>query len=122
MNEELAIELAEISRRNANATWFIPVRLSDCEIPDLATRPGETLSDLQRVDLYDDWQRGIEKIFRTLGVSPLSELEEYSSELTQGLLLDQWQLIASRPGNLQTNVYYALKNLITQSSLEHGYV
>ena len=122
MNEELLIALAEIRRRHANATWFIPVRLSDCEIPALATRPGETLLDLQRVDLYDDWQSGIENIFRTLGVSPLSELEEYSSELTQGLLLDQWQLIASRPGNLQTNVYYALKNLITQSSLEHGYV
>jgi len=51
-----------------------------------------------------------------------SELEQYMEELDKGLLLDQWQLLSMEPGILRTNEFYALKNLITQKSIEHGFV
>lgn len=124
MNEELTIAVEEIRLRATNITWFIPVRLTECHVPARLIGADETLLNLQWVDLFSDWhwQRGIKKILRTMGISPLSELEKYISELNEGLLLDQWQLLTMEPGILQTNIYYALKNLITQKSIEYGYV
>lgn len=122
MNEELTIAIEEIRLRTTSITWFIPVRLSRCQVPERSIGAGETLLDLQWVDLFSDWQRDIKKILRTMGISPLSELKKYISELAEGLVLDQWQLLAIEPGILQTNIYYALKNLITQKSIEYGYV
>ncbi len=122
MNEELTIAIDEIRQRATDITWFIPVRLSQCQIPERSIRAGETLLDLQWVDLFSDWQRAINNILRTMGISLLSELEEYISELTEGSVLEQWQLLAIEPSILQTNIYYALKNLITQKSIVYGYV
>ncbi len=121
-NEELTIAIEEIRQRATSITWFIPVRLSQCQVPERSLGAGENLLDLQWVDLFSDWQREIKKILRTMNISPLSELEKYISELTEGLVLDQWQLLSIEPGILQTNTYYALKNLITQKSIEYGYV
>lgn len=122
MNEELTIAIEEIRQRTISITWFIPVRFSRCQIPERSIGAGETLLDLQWVDLFSDWQRNIKKILRTMDISSLSELKKYTSEIIEGLALDQWQLLAIEPGILQTNRYYALKNLITQKSIEYGYV
>jgi len=122
MNEELTLAVEEIRLRGTNITWFIPVRLSESKVPDRSIGGGETLLDLQWVDLFSDWHPQIKKILYTMGISPLSELEEYMSELSGGLLIDQWQLLARKPSILRTNVYYALKNIVTQKSIECGYV
>ena len=62
MNEELTLAIEELRKRSTDTTWFIPVRVSDCEIPDRNIGAGETLRDLQYVDLHEDWNRGIRTI------------------------------------------------------------
>ena len=59
MSEELTIALDDLRMRPANRTWFIPVRLEDVEIPDLPINRRESITDLQWVDLHQDWERGI---------------------------------------------------------------
>lgn len=75
MHEELALALGELRRRPFDATWFIPVLLGDCEIPDMHTRPGETLRDIQRVDLYRDWADGIRRILQAISELPGESLD-----------------------------------------------
>lgn len=53
-NEELIIAIEQLRIRNPRDSWLIPVRLSDCEIPDLSIGAGRTLRNLQRVDLFGE--------------------------------------------------------------------
>lgn len=62
MYEELQIAIGELRLRSPNVAWFIPVKLDECEIPDLPTRVGETLRDLQWIDLASDWSGGISQL------------------------------------------------------------
>ena len=52
----------------ADRIWFIPVLLSECEIPDLPIGGGQTLSGLQREALYKDWESGVRRILKAMGV------------------------------------------------------
>lgn len=102
MNEELTVAIEEIRLRATTATWFIPVRISQCRIPERSTGGGETLSDLQWVDLFGDWRKEMNKLFRAMGVSAPSEMEKYMTELAEGSILAQWQLRTEGSGELQT--------------------
>jgi len=62
MNEELNIAVEELRQRPTDKAWFIPVKLSECDIPDISIGPGKTLKDIQWVELYKDWDIGIQKI------------------------------------------------------------
>ena len=62
MNEELTIAIEELRQRLVDQAWFIPVKLNECEIPDLDIGRGETLLDLQHVNLYEDWEGNIQRI------------------------------------------------------------
>jgi hypothetical protein len=42
--------------------FAIPIRLDDCEIPY------ERFSDIERVDLFPNWEEGIERLLRTFGI------------------------------------------------------
>lgn len=66
MNEELVLLVEELRLRSGDSSWFIPVRLDDCEIPDRRIGAGETLRDLQRIDLFSDWDTGIAQILSAL--------------------------------------------------------
>ena len=66
MNEELNLAIGEMRLRPLDAKWFIPVKLSPCEIPDREIRPGQMLSDIQWVDLHSGWKRGMERIMRAM--------------------------------------------------------
>ena len=55
MNEELTIAIEELHQRPIDQAWFIPVKLNECEIPDRDIGGGETLRDLQYVNLYENW-------------------------------------------------------------------
>ena len=66
MNTELGFAIGELSKRRHDQSWFIPVRLDDCEIPEHSIGAGETLTDLQRVDLFRDWADGMRRILATL--------------------------------------------------------
>ena len=68
-NEELTLAIEQLRLRPTNRAWFIAVRLDDCEIPDRSIGGGETLRDLQYINLpADGWSKGLTKLLRTLGV------------------------------------------------------
>jgi len=66
MNEELTLAIDELRQRPTDRAWFIPVLLSGKIIPDRRISAGESLRDLQYVDLTADWLAGIEAIARAL--------------------------------------------------------
>jgi DNA-binding beta-propeller fold protein YncE len=53
-NEELALAIEELRRRQPGKPWLFPVRLDDCDIPDLDVGGGQTLGSFQRADLFGD--------------------------------------------------------------------
>src|SRR5580700_6675401 len=70
--EELTLAIEEIRKRSPEASWFIPVRLDDCEIPDLDIGTGKTLRSIQRADLFGPGakkkaERLVAAVFRMLG-------------------------------------------------------
>ena len=68
MSEELKVAIEELHRRPADKVWFIPVKLNECEIPDIDIGGGETLRNLQYVDLHENWETGIQRLLDTISV------------------------------------------------------
>ena len=62
MNEELSIAIDKLQQKPVDKVWFIPVKLNECEIPDIDIGEGVTLQDLQYVNLHEDWDIGIQQI------------------------------------------------------------
>ena len=62
MNEELSIAIDKLQQKPVDRVWFIPVKLNECEIPDIDIGEGVTLQDLQYVNLHEDWDIGIQQI------------------------------------------------------------
>ena len=62
MNEELIIAIEELRQRPVDQAWFIPIKLNECEIPDRGIGGGETLRDLQYVNLYENWEVNLQRI------------------------------------------------------------
>ena len=71
MNEELSLAIKEIRLRSVERPWFIPVKVSPCEIPDRDIGDGRRLSDFQCIDLYADWDSGTEQIISKIQPMPL---------------------------------------------------
>ena len=53
-NEELTLAIEEMRLRPLDDPWLMPVRLSECEIPDRDIGAGRTLTSIQRADLFGD--------------------------------------------------------------------
>lgn len=70
MNDELWLAMDELRQRPANRTWFIPVKLSPCEIPDQEIGGGKTLRDIHFLELYPDWDRAVAILIQTLKDAP----------------------------------------------------
>jgi hypothetical protein len=51
-NEELALAIEEMRKRSPELPWLIPARFDDCDIPDRDIGGGQTLSSIQRADLF----------------------------------------------------------------------
>lgn len=72
-HEELALAADEFRLRRPHVPWLIPVRMDDCEIPDLPLGGGRTLAHLQRADLFGEQReqettRLVTAITRILGL------------------------------------------------------
>lgn len=66
MNEELTVTIEELRLKPFEKSWFIPIRLTDCEIPERIIGAGEILPDIQRIDLFPDFVRGLHKLAEVL--------------------------------------------------------
>jgi hypothetical protein len=62
MNEELYLAIEQLRQFPITQSWFIPVRLSNCEVPDISIGAGQSLRDIQWVDVFRDWDEGLNKI------------------------------------------------------------
>ena len=81
MNEELTIAVEELRQRDTNQSWFIPVQLNKCKIPDRNIGGGETLNDIQHVKLYKDWDAGLQSIVQVIQPeSPEPLIDENTAE------------------------------------------
>jgi hypothetical protein len=67
MREELTWAIDLVRRESRRSRWFIPVKLSPCDIPRLPIGFGEDLSSLHFVDLSVDTERGLAQILRAIG-------------------------------------------------------
>ena len=74
MSEELALAVEKLRERHFDKVWFIPVKLNKCEIPDIDIGGGATLCDLQYVNLYEDWEIGIQRIVSAMQSACAQEL------------------------------------------------
>ena len=59
MYEELNLAVEEMRLRPKDRAWFIPLKLNQCEVPDWDIGGGETLSDIQYLELFTDWEKSI---------------------------------------------------------------
>lgn len=66
MNEELSLAIDELRKYPTNRAWFMPVKLNECEIPDRDIGGGETLQDLQYIELYKNWDDGVQRILKVI--------------------------------------------------------
>ena len=66
LNEELTIAVEVLRKTSMERRWFIPVKLSDCSIPERPIGGGETLKDLQWVDLFSDWDSEVRRILAAI--------------------------------------------------------
>ena len=80
MNEEVTIAIEELRQQPTDRIWFIPVKLNSCEIPNLDIGKGETLQDLQHVDLYKDWDVNIQRILKIVQPASSEPINASTSE------------------------------------------
>jgi small GTP-binding protein len=78
MNEELYLAIEELRLRPNDRTWFIPLCIDECDIPKRPIGAGETLSDIQFIDLYKNWHLGIDMLVKVINPN-----EDYFTKLFQ---------------------------------------
>ena len=66
MNEELTLAIDELRARPSDSTWFIPILINNTKIPSRSISQAEDLSHIQTVNLYDNWNDGIQRILRVI--------------------------------------------------------
>ena len=66
MNVELTIAIDQLRSRPTDRAWFIPILFRGGVVPDRPIGGGETLRDIQWVDLGEDWDDGVRRILSVL--------------------------------------------------------
>lgn len=66
MNEELLLAIDELRQYQTSHIWFIPVLLSECNVPQISIGAGQTLNDLHWINLFEDWEGGIKRIISVI--------------------------------------------------------
>ena len=84
MNEELMLAIEQLSLRPTNRIWFIPVLLSECDVPARNIGGRETLLDIQWVPLYQDWDAGVRRILDVIDPTP-SKVQKLITALDSGV-------------------------------------
>ncbi|HKR48449.1 MAG TPA: toll/interleukin-1 receptor domain-containing protein [Pseudonocardiaceae bacterium] len=71
-NEEFILAVEQMCQRTPGRSWLIPLRFSECTLPQYDLGAGRSLDSIQRVDLFDQgWEQGgarlVAAVMRTLG-------------------------------------------------------
>jgi len=76
MNEEITVAIEELRGHSFNKPWFIPILFSECRLATLSIGDGQTIQDIQCIDLHQDWQSGIAQLLEV--IQPVSTaIREY---------------------------------------------
>src|SRR3990172_9762711 len=86
VQKEIKLALDTLDNFPSGHIYIIPIRLDECKTND------PKLQDLHWADLFPDYQRGFNKILRSLGIVPLKRKEE--------MLQDRTMWIAEQAGNV----------------------
>jgi hypothetical protein len=68
MNGELRLAIDRLRTMPNNRVWFIPIFLNETFIPEHDISDHETLADINAIALYEDWDAGLQKIFRAMNL------------------------------------------------------
>ena len=107
MNEELMLAVDELRQYSIDRPWFIPVLLSECNVPALSIGGSQTLLDFQWVNLYSDWDSGVQKLLRVLESDEIEKQKE--------LIDDYGRKYAEHLGDRQSFV----RELVIETSKSH---
>lgn len=72
MHAELRLAVTELRRRPPERLWFIPIKLSPCEVPAHIVTPPKTLRSYHTLELYPDWPAGLARLRGVLQGATLS--------------------------------------------------
>lgn len=68
MYRELNIAVDYAKELPPEKTWIIPIKINECKIPDIEIRSGEKFSDLHRINLFPNFEKGIKSIVDTVKI------------------------------------------------------
>jgi hypothetical protein len=89
MNEELHLAVREVRRKPLDRSWFLPLRLDDCSIPDWPIGPDFSIRSFQWLDMFPDWTWSIER---------LAEVIRPAAPAPTAVFIDgDWLQAAARP-------------------------
>jgi len=66
MNEELQLAVEQLRQMPDDSVWFIPVKFSECDLPVIEIRSGKEIDSKQWVELFPDWQAGVDRLIAGL--------------------------------------------------------
>lgn len=62
MNEEILLAIDVLRKKPFDSGWFIPIKLDECVVPNIPIGANFTLTDIQFVELYKDWNEGMSRV------------------------------------------------------------
>lgn len=62
MNEEISLAIDILRLKQFDSGWIIPLKLNECDIPDIEIGGGRYLKDIQYIDLYPSFPKNIKKL------------------------------------------------------------
>jgi|RhiMetdeSRZDD1v2_1073273.scaffolds.fasta_scaffold160400_3 class 3 adenylate cyclase len=95
MNVELTIAVEQLRYKPADRAWFIPILLEGGMVPDRPIGGGETLRDIQWVDLIEDWDGGLRRILNVLRPESPEPLPEPSPQESPTVVVLVTDLVGS---------------------------
>lgn len=108
MNEELLLAVDELRQYSVNRPWFIPVLLSECNIPALSIGAGQTLLDFQWVNLYSDWNSGVRKLLQVLKPDEIERIKSLIDELGFSYTT---RMVSNSPFSMETPKKFYLESV-----------
>ncbi|MBL8029001.1 MAG: toll/interleukin-1 receptor domain-containing protein [Fibrobacteres bacterium] len=105
MNEEILLAVEMLRQKPYDNGWFLPIKLSECEIPDIDIGGSRTLNDIQCAKLHEDWTGQLTRIINViLGNKPQDEIiEKYSDALSNADPLHEHMIYQALKGLLEAN-------------------
>ena len=121
MNEELLLAIAEVRLRPEEASWFIPIRLDECEVPDRRIGPGLGIRSFQWLDMFPDWAKSVDRLAEAMGpprpelLAPLSVFREIDASWCP-------ELVVIPPGTFMIGSTETERRWAIQQGAKRGWV